>query len=56
MRLKQFGAALMLVFPIKAALGFVFQIEPHPLPVAINAAAFAVGLIIFLRTKDDSTN
>jgi hypothetical protein len=53
---KQLGAAMMLVLPIKAAFGVLLKIEPAPLLVALNGAIFAMGLIIYLKAKNDATN
>jgi lipopolysaccharide export LptBFGC system permease protein LptF len=52
----QLGVALMLVFPIKAALSVLLKVEPTPMLVAFNAAFFAMGLFIYLRAKDDTTD
>jgi|APSaa5957512535_1039671.scaffolds.fasta_scaffold158137_2 hypothetical protein len=53
---KQLGAAMMLVFPIKAAFSVFLKVEPAPLLVALNGAIFAMGLIVYLRAKDDATD
>lgn len=45
---KQLGAALMMVLPIKAALGVLLQIKPQPVPTAAAFFVFVIGLIYFL--------
>jgi len=53
---RQLGVALMLVFPIKAAFSVFLKVTPDPMLVAFNAAFFAMGLFIYLRAKNDTTN
>lgn len=45
---RQLGLALMMIFPIKAALGVLLQIKPHPVFAGIFFVVFVIGLLYFL--------